>query len=69
MIQGSQGFPVAAGDWVGEAFDYVQSAKAFRLDSLDVWQPGVVRVEVEAEELDGIRYWDGRAVDLEGRKG
>ena len=69
MIQRWQSFPVAANDWVGEVFDYVQGAKAFRLDFLDVWQPGVVRVEVEAQELDGILYQDGRSIDLEGGKG
>jgi len=26
-------------------------------------------VEAEAEELHGMRYWDGRAADLEGGKG
>mgnify|MGYP006965849956 CR=1 FL=1 len=26
-------------------------------------------MEAKAEELDGIRYWDGRAIDLEGGKG
>ena len=47
---------------MGEVFDYAQSAEAFRLKLFDVWLPGVVRVEAEAKELDGIRYWDGSAV-------
>jgi len=30
------GFPVEAGNWVGEVFDYVAGAKAVCLDFLDV---------------------------------